>query len=276
MKMSLIKSGCLSIAVVGLFALSAAGIAANEIIDKVEAVESVPHLKSRIKQTITTSSGKTRTFEISAFATDTNEKQLQIYDKPARVRGEKILMLNDGDDIWSYSPKTKRVRHLATHMNRRSCKASGFPRRRRMQCMLACFTQNKRAADIGVACSLRSIMAAGAEGYTSASYSAFYTSGAPPLQEERGRLQRLDPDFYLPPAKGPLPGQAWTVPVATEILMNLAADRARGTEDAPPTPAAGSRSAKPGGRAPARHRRWVAGRARCARPWVSGPRGARR
>jgi len=126
MKMSLIKSGCLSIAVVGLFALSAAGIAADEIIDKVEAVESVPHLKSRIKQTITTSSGKTRTFEISAFATDTNEKQLQIYDKPARVRGEKILMLNDGDDIWSYSPKTKRVRHLATHMKKAKVMGSDF------------------------------------------------------------------------------------------------------------------------------------------------------
>lgn len=103
-----------------------AASSAEEIINNVEAVESIAHSTSKAKQIITTSSGRKREFEIRAFALDTNEKQLQIYDKPARVRGEKILMLNDGDDIWSYSPKTKRVRHLATHMKKAKVMGSDF------------------------------------------------------------------------------------------------------------------------------------------------------
>ncbi len=97
---------------------------AQDIIKKVEEVESVPHAISVIRQTITTSSKKTRTFEIRGFTLD--DKQLQIFDKPARVRGEKILMLNDGDDIWAYSPKTRRTRHLATHMKRAKVMGSDF------------------------------------------------------------------------------------------------------------------------------------------------------
>ena len=98
----------------------------DEIMNNVERVESVAHSISKVKQVITTPSGRKREFEISAFALDTNEKQLQIYNKPARVRGEKILMLNDGDDIWSYSPKTKRIRHLATHMKKAKVMGSDF------------------------------------------------------------------------------------------------------------------------------------------------------
>lgn len=106
------------------FCISA--MTAEEIINKVEEIESVPHSFSRAKEIITTTSGKTREFEIRGHSLNGNEKQLQIYDKPARVRGEKILMLNDGDDIWAYSPKTKRVRHLATHMKKAKVMGSDF------------------------------------------------------------------------------------------------------------------------------------------------------
>jgi hypothetical protein len=98
----------------------------KEIIARVEKVESVPHSVSRMKQTVVTSSGRSRVFEIQGYTLDTTDKQLQVYEKPARVRGEKILMLNGGDDIWAYSPKTKRVRHLATHMKKAKVMGSDF------------------------------------------------------------------------------------------------------------------------------------------------------
>lgn len=120
------KSVVFSSVVFGLTVVEAYALTAEEIIGNVEKIESVPHSISTVKQTIVTSSGQKRTFEIRGFSADTNEKQLQIYEKPARVRGEKILMLNDGDDIWAYSPKTKRVRHLATHMKKAKVMGSDF------------------------------------------------------------------------------------------------------------------------------------------------------
>lgn len=101
-------------------------MSAEDIVTKMAETESVPHSVTRARQVVTTPGGKTREFEIRAFSLDTNEKQLQIYDKPARVRGEKILMLNAGDDIWAYSPKTGRVRHLATHMKKAKVMGSDF------------------------------------------------------------------------------------------------------------------------------------------------------
>jgi outer membrane lipoprotein-sorting protein len=99
---------------------------ARRILRKVEQAEVAPHSISTVKQTITTSSGNTRTFRIKGYAIGGGEKQLQVYEEPARVRVEKILMLDDGDDIWSFSPKTKRVRHLATHMKKAKVMGSDF------------------------------------------------------------------------------------------------------------------------------------------------------
>jgi outer membrane lipoprotein-sorting protein len=106
--------------------VSSFALSADEIVNRIEDVEKLPHSYSRVKQVITTSSGKKREFEIEGWAMDSSDKILQIYRKPARVRGEKILMLNGGDDIWAYSPKTDRVRHLATHMKKAKVMGSDF------------------------------------------------------------------------------------------------------------------------------------------------------
>jgi outer membrane lipoprotein-sorting protein len=99
---------------------------AEQIMHKAEQAEIAPHAISRIRQVVTTPSGASRTFVIKGYSAGGNEKQLQVYEEPAHVRGEKILMLNDGDDIWSFSPKTKRVRHLATHMKKAKVMGSDF------------------------------------------------------------------------------------------------------------------------------------------------------
>ncbi len=67
-----------------------------------------------------------RTLEMESFSIGQNEKMLTVYTGPARVRGDKILMLDDGDDIWFYTPKTDRVRHLASHARRQKVQGSEF------------------------------------------------------------------------------------------------------------------------------------------------------
>lgn len=98
----------------------------KEIIKKIDDTERVMSSKSTIKQTITTSGGDERTMEMLAYSKDKNDKQLMIYEAPSRVKGDKILMLNDGDDIWFYTPKTDRVRHLASHAKRQKVQGSDF------------------------------------------------------------------------------------------------------------------------------------------------------
>ena len=98
----------------------------KEIIKRIDDTERVMSSKSRVKQTITTSGGAHRTMEVIGYSKNKNEKQLMIYETPSRVKGDKILMLNDGDDIWFYTPKTDRVRHLASHAKRQKVQGSDF------------------------------------------------------------------------------------------------------------------------------------------------------
>lgn len=98
----------------------------TEIIQAVDRNERLESSRSTGKQIITTSSGSERTLEMEMYTKDQNDKQLTVYTGPARVRGDKILMLDDGDDIWFYTPKTDRVRHLASHARRQKVQGSDF------------------------------------------------------------------------------------------------------------------------------------------------------
>lgn len=97
-----------------------------EIIKKVDENEKYNSTKSEASQIITTSGGSKRTLSMKVYTKDRNDKQLTVYTGPARVKGDKILMLEDGDEIWFYTPKTDRVRHLASHAKRQSVQGSDF------------------------------------------------------------------------------------------------------------------------------------------------------
>lgn len=77
-------------------------------------------------QTITTSSGTQRTFEFESWSSNKGEKSLTRYTKPAAIRGQAFLMLNNADDIWTYFPRTKRVRKLASHAKKQKVQGSDF------------------------------------------------------------------------------------------------------------------------------------------------------
>ena len=106
--------------------LLAEELSIDEIVKKIDKTEQVESSFSIGKQIITTSSGKKRTLEMESYSKDKNDKQLMIYTAPVRVKGDKILMLNDGDDIWFYTPKTDRIRHLASHARKKKVQGSDF------------------------------------------------------------------------------------------------------------------------------------------------------
>jgi len=82
--------------------------------------------EGKMKMTITTTSGDERTFVYHTFAKGGGEKSLMKYLEPSRIKGQTILMLNDGDDIWTYFPKKNHVRKLATHAKKQKVEGSDF------------------------------------------------------------------------------------------------------------------------------------------------------
>ena len=97
-----------------------------QILDKIEKNERISSSEGKSRQTIITSSGNKRTLEMISYSIDDNDKQLTIYTAPSRVQGDKILMLEDGNEIWFYTPKTDRVRHLASHAKKQKVQGSDF------------------------------------------------------------------------------------------------------------------------------------------------------
>ncbi len=76
--------------------------------------------------TITTSSKKKRTFVSKSYSKNKGEKNLIRYLEPRRVKDQAFLMLNHADDIWTYFPRTTRVRKLASHAKRQKMEGSDF------------------------------------------------------------------------------------------------------------------------------------------------------
>ena len=100
--------------------------AGAQIIDKMTAIMSQDASKALIQQVITTSSGRERTFEFEMFTADEGEKTLMRYLKPSAAKGQAFLMLNNADDIWTYFPRTKRVRKLASSKKNKKVQGSDF------------------------------------------------------------------------------------------------------------------------------------------------------
>jgi outer membrane lipoprotein-sorting protein len=97
-----------------------------EIIDNMIEVLTPENSKGSIRQTIITSSGKTRSFEFEMYSANRGEKNLMLYTAPAAVRGQSFLMLNNADDIWTYFPRTNRTRKLASSAKNQKVQGSDF------------------------------------------------------------------------------------------------------------------------------------------------------
>lgn len=99
---------------------------AEQIITRMTETLNPDQSEGKMKMTITTTSGDERTFVYHTFSKGGGEKSLMKYLEPSRVKGQTILMLNDGDDIWTYFPKKNHVRKLATHAKKQKVEGSDF------------------------------------------------------------------------------------------------------------------------------------------------------
>ncbi len=98
----------------------------QKVVEKMSEIMTQENSKATITQTITTSSGKKRTFEFQMFTANEGEKTLMRYLKPSAARGQAFLMLNNADDIWTYFPRTKRIRKLASSSKNQKVQGSDF------------------------------------------------------------------------------------------------------------------------------------------------------
>jgi hypothetical protein len=109
-----------------LAALQVSAITVDEILDKMEANETPKTQKATMTQKSYSSDGRESVSELISWSIDEGDKGLTEYVSPARIKGMKILMLNDGDDIWFYSARTGRVRKIASHQKNQSVNNSDF------------------------------------------------------------------------------------------------------------------------------------------------------
>ncbi len=105
---------------------SAQEMTADEILRTMTETMNPEQAQGTMKMTMITTSGQERTFVYETFSKNQGEKSLLKYLEPTRVKGQTILMLNDADDIWTFFPRTKRVRKLATHAKKQKLEGSDF------------------------------------------------------------------------------------------------------------------------------------------------------
>ena len=99
---------------------------AADILKRCDRAESFESVYSEARQVIITTSGQERTLVIRSWAIDNGDKQLVEYLAPADIKGQKILLTEDGDNIWMYNPETRRTRKLGSHMKKKKMMGSDF------------------------------------------------------------------------------------------------------------------------------------------------------
>jgi outer membrane lipoprotein-sorting protein len=104
-----------------LFALTV-----DEILDRSEASDNFKTMASVNTEEVYRGDGSVKISVMKAYAKNGNEMMLMEYVEPKRIQGMKVLMLNDGDDIWFYSNRTNRARKIASHQKNQSANNSDF------------------------------------------------------------------------------------------------------------------------------------------------------
>ena len=96
------------------------------ILKKADEAEGFQSNYSEMQQIITTSGGKERTLVMRSWSVNNGDKQLAEYLAPPDIKGQRILMTDDGDNIWMFNPETRRTRKLGSHMRKKKVMGSDF------------------------------------------------------------------------------------------------------------------------------------------------------
>ena len=121
------KRQIIVLALLGLITpLAAQALTGEEILDKIDETFAADSMWSVAQETIVTPEGESRSFTIESYAKDGSRLQLTRYIKPESVAGTTFLMLDYGDDIWTYFPDTGRTRQIAANARHRSVMGSNM------------------------------------------------------------------------------------------------------------------------------------------------------
>ncbi len=101
-------------------------LTADEIMDAVDRAQEYSSAYMEARQVITTSDGQKRVLTIRSWSLDSGAEQLAEYLSPADVAGQKMLMTDNGNNIWMYNPETRRTRKIGSHMRKRKVMGSDF------------------------------------------------------------------------------------------------------------------------------------------------------
>ena len=82
--------------------------------------------KGIIKQVNKYPDKKERTFMYEYYSDNENNMQLVRYLAPKKVKNNAFLVKNNGNDIWAYFYRTRRVRKLASHLSKQGMQNSEF------------------------------------------------------------------------------------------------------------------------------------------------------
>ena len=93
---------------------------------RIDDAERVQYSYAVIKQTITTSGGSERTLTMRSWSDENGDVSLMVYTAPPRIKGDKILQRDGGDNIWYYMKRRDVTRHFAGHTRRQSAMGSDF------------------------------------------------------------------------------------------------------------------------------------------------------
>lgn len=103
--------------------VTAVDISGNEIMKKADENMNYGSYKGKGEMIIHTTSGDERVLKMEMWGQGTEESIMKYYE-PQRVNGVTFLFLHK--NIWSYFPRTGRVRHLGEHVKNQKMMGSSF------------------------------------------------------------------------------------------------------------------------------------------------------
>lgn len=124
--MRCILSLSIAILLIVSYNINANDVDVKDILKKADEAEGFEGFYSEMKQIITTSNGNERELLLRMWAVNNGDKQLAEYLSPPDIKGQRILMTDDGDNIWMFNPETRRTRKLGSHMRKKKVMGSDF------------------------------------------------------------------------------------------------------------------------------------------------------
>ncbi len=97
-----------------------------EVLAKADAIQKSETAHVLMEQTITTTSGATRTFRIESWSRGGDDQSVMRFISPAPSAGIGMLSLEGGDVMWAYFPDSDDLRKIASSARNGSMEGSDF------------------------------------------------------------------------------------------------------------------------------------------------------